>query len=249
MNKHHHTHTMPLTHSNQHRSMIVAPLPLTDRTTLRSLNNRNLDEHQFLCVLNDRSVRSNRLDMKYGNHIKTRLIQDTIAVVLKRDRRILDFGFSISDRLYGTGVYVNKVRSNGPAELEGTLKPCMRIYQVNILIETLSLAINNCVRSIQVNHIDVTRMECSQVVPLLSSSPDDLKLIVGRRAAPMFDETDELFHLDQEQGDDDDNEDDEDDEEDEDNNDNEHRSATVWRSSADGTNEAKSHSQVTISTL
>ena len=41
-------------------------------------------------------------------------------------------------------------------------------------------------------------MECGQVVPLLSSSPDELKLIVGRRPAPMFDETDELFDADEE---------------------------------------------------
>ena len=47
------------------------------------------------------------------------------------------------------------------------------------------------------NHVDVTRMECSQVVPLLSSSPDDLILVVGRRPAPMFDETDELFDVDE----------------------------------------------------
>lgn len=40
-------------------------------------------------------------------------------------------------------------------------------------------------------------MECSQVVPLLSSSSDDLVLVVGRRPAPMFDETDELFHNDE----------------------------------------------------
>jgi hypothetical protein len=71
-----------------------------------------------------------------------------------------------------------------------------------------------------VNNIDVTRMECNQVVPLLSSSPDELTLIVGRRPAPMFDETDELF----------------DDDEDED----EHQSAVVnensmWNSSMNTT--------------
>ena len=42
-------------------------------------------------------------------------------------------------------------------------------------------------------------MECSQVVPLLSSSPDDLILEVGRRAAPMFDETDEFIDLEQDE--------------------------------------------------
>ena len=72
-------------------------------------------------------------------------------------------------------------------------------------------------------------MECNQVVPLLSTSPDDLTLVVGRRAAPMFDETDELLHMDQE--------------------DDEHRSATVWHSSIDGMNGKNHHSQVTISTL
>jgi hypothetical protein len=42
-------------------------------------------------------------------------------------------------------------------------------------------------------------MECNQVVPLLSSSPDDLTLVVGRRPAPMFDETDELYDIDEDE--------------------------------------------------
>lgn len=40
-------------------------------------------------------------------------------------------------------------------------------------------------------------MECNQVVPLLASSPDELTLVVGRRPAPMFDETDELYDIDE----------------------------------------------------
>jgi len=42
-------------------------------------------------------------------------------------------------------------------------------------------------------------MECNQVVPLLSSSADELILVVGRRPAPMFDETDELFDADEDE--------------------------------------------------
>jgi hypothetical protein len=42
-------------------------------------------------------------------------------------------------------------------------------------------------------------LECNQVVPLLSSSPDELILTVGRRPAPMFDETDELFDIDEDE--------------------------------------------------
>lgn len=38
-------------------------------------------------------------------------------------------------------------------------------------------------------------MECSEVVPLLCSSPDQLRLVVGRRPAPMFDETDEWLAM------------------------------------------------------
>src|ERR1700722_5627895 len=64
-------------------------------------------------------------------------------------------------------------------------KKTFRIYIYNSLI--------------QVNNIDVTRMECSQVVPLLSTSPDELMLVVGRRPAPMFDETDELFDIDEDE--------------------------------------------------
>ena len=78
-------------------------------------------------TLNDKTRLS---DTKYDNYVQDPQTLDKITVVLKRDRHVLDFGFSISDRLYGTGVYINKIRPNGPADLEGTLIPCMRIYQV-----------------------------------------------------------------------------------------------------------------------
>lgn len=69
-------------------------------------------------------------DRRTPNHMRPH--PDTMTVVLHRDKRIHDFGFSISDRLYGTGVYINKIRANGPAELEGSLTPQMRIYQVRV---------------------------------------------------------------------------------------------------------------------
>jgi hypothetical protein len=92
------------------------------------------NERHFSTVLNDKSLRnnSNLYDTKYDNCSTStnRPKYDTITLILNRDKRVLDFGFSISDRLYGTGVYVNKIRPNGPAELEGTLMACMRIYKV-----------------------------------------------------------------------------------------------------------------------
>lgn len=152
-------HDIPTNHHVQHRSTLVIQPSQMDR---RSFYN----ERQFSCILHDNQVRS-------------RNNPDSMRVHLKRDKRFLDFGFSISDRLYGNGVYVNKIRPNGPAQIEGSLIPRMRIYKVN--------------------QVDVTRMECNQVVPLLSSSPDDLVLEVGRRPAPLFDETDEFIEPEQDE--------------------------------------------------
>lgn len=95
--------------------------------TIRPSDLSHLRERQFACILADPSVGS---DKNYDNHQRSRPNFDTVRVVLKRDKRFLDFGFSISDRLYGTGVYVNKIRPNGPAHQEGTLIPRMRIYKV-----------------------------------------------------------------------------------------------------------------------
>ncbi|CAF1186961.1 unnamed protein product [Adineta ricciae] len=190
--KPHQTHSVPITiHSNRSMSMVTPTAgfrtPPTNGRPLETIRHSDSGDSihgadvQFSSVLNDKSSRTNGnfYDTKYDNcsSSASRPKYDTVTLVLNRDKRVLDFGFSISDRLYGTGVYVNKIRPNGPAELEGTLMPCMRIYKVN--------------------NIDVTRMECNQVVPLLSTSPDQLVLIVGRRPAPMFDETDEFFDIDE----------------------------------------------------
>jgi hypothetical protein len=122
---------MPITTAHPNRSMVINPLTSSYRTLLPNERLRQTDsERPISCVLNDQSIRPKIFDTKYNNYTKHRLENDTITLVLKRDKRILDFGFSISDRLYGTGVYVNKIRANGPAELEGTLIPCMRIYKV-----------------------------------------------------------------------------------------------------------------------
>ena len=63
----------------------------------------------------------------------------------------------------------------------------------------MNRSIENSIYIFQVNNVDVTRMECTQVVPLLSSSPDELTLVVGRRPAPMFDEMDELFDVEEDE--------------------------------------------------
>lgn len=143
--KPHQTHSVPITiHSNRSMSMVTPTAgfrtPPTNGRPLEAIRHSDSGDSihgadaQFSSVLNDKSSRTNVnfYDTKYDNcsSSASRPKYDTVTLVLNRDKRVLDFGFSISDRLYGTGVYVNKIRPNGPAELEGTLVPCMRIYKV-----------------------------------------------------------------------------------------------------------------------
>lgn len=51
-------------------------------------------------------------------------------VTLYKDSIYDDYGFSVSDGLYEKGVYVNKIRKDGPADIVGLLKPFDRIIQV-----------------------------------------------------------------------------------------------------------------------
>lgn len=51
-------------------------------------------------------------------------------VTLYKDKVYDDYGFSVSDGLYERGVYINRIRSGGPADIVGLLKPFDRIMQV-----------------------------------------------------------------------------------------------------------------------
>jgi glutamate receptor-interacting protein len=60
-------------------------------------------------------------------------------VTLFKDRVYDDYGFSVSDGLYERGVYINRIRSGGPADAVGLLKPFDRIIQVRFKEEFQSL--------------------------------------------------------------------------------------------------------------
>merc|ERR1719259_989183 len=53
------------------------------------------------------------------------------AVTLRKDPLYEDFGFSVSDGAFDKGVFVNRVRSGGPAHASGAVQPYDRILQVN----------------------------------------------------------------------------------------------------------------------
>lgn len=58
----------------------------------------------------------------------------TIHVTLHKDRVYDDYGFSLSDGLYEKGVYINRIRSGGPADVENLLKPFDRILLVSSVL-------------------------------------------------------------------------------------------------------------------
>lgn len=59
-------------------------------------------------------------------------LQDSSSpqVTLFKDPIYEDFGFSVSDGLYERGVYINRIRKGGPADLSTVLQPYDRILQV-----------------------------------------------------------------------------------------------------------------------
>ncbi len=67
----------------------------------------------------------------------------TIHVQLFKDQVYDDYGFSVSDGLYERGVYINRIRSGGPADQVGDLKPYDRIIQVREIEIYLSKILND----------------------------------------------------------------------------------------------------------
>lgn len=65
-------------------------------------------------------------------------------VTLYKDKVYDDYGFSVSDGLYERGVYINRIRSGGPADIVGLLKPFDRIVQVGAERGLASYSVHFC---------------------------------------------------------------------------------------------------------
>ncbi|XP_052750796.1 glutamate receptor-interacting protein 1 isoform X2 [Galleria mellonella] len=83
-------------------------------------------------------------------------------VILYKDAIYDDYGFSVSDGLYERGVYINRIRKGGPADIVGLLRPYDRILQVN-----------------GTRTVDY---DCCLTVPLIASAGDRLEIVVQRLA-------------------------------------------------------------------
>ncbi|XP_044272032.1 glutamate receptor-interacting protein 2 isoform X2 [Tribolium madens] len=110
----------------------------------------------------------NRLQGTYSNES----IQDheIYHVTLYKDSIYDDYGFSVSDGLYEKGVYVNRIRKGGPADIVGLLKPYDRI--------------------IQVNDTKTKDFDCCLTVPLIASAGDRIELLIARNPYLNFTERD-----------------------------------------------------------
>lgn len=82
-------------------------------------------------------------------------------VTLFKDGGYDDFGFSVSDGLYERGVFVNRIRPDGPADQCGLLKPFDRLLQVN--------------------EAKTEDFDCCLIVPLIAASGDQIDLIFSRK--------------------------------------------------------------------
>ncbi|XP_031627777.1 glutamate receptor-interacting protein 2 isoform X2 [Contarinia nasturtii] len=109
----------------------------------------------------------------YGNGVNTNSVEivsnsskedgnrySSFHVTLYKDKVYDDYGFSVSDGLYERGVYINRIRSGGPADTVGLLKPFDRI--------------------VQVNDTKTKDFDCCLTVPLIASAGDKIELIVQR---------------------------------------------------------------------
>lgn len=108
--------------------------------------------------------------------------QRIFHVTLYKDKVYDDYGFSVSDGLYERGVFINRIRSGGPADMCGQLKPFDRIMQASQSISDL----NSCYDSnppllaSQVNEMKTQDFDCCLTVPLIAAAGDKIEMIMQR---------------------------------------------------------------------
>jgi len=85
---------------------------------------------------------------------------EVTRVTLFKDQIYEDFGFSVSDGLYERGIFVNRIRKGGPADVSGMIKPFDRILQLN--------------------QTRTTEFDCCLAVPLIAAAGDRIEILLTR---------------------------------------------------------------------
>lgn len=113
--------------------------------------------------------------------IETSSNQGTIHhVTLYKDVIYDDYGFSLSDGLYERGVYINRIRKGGPADIVGLLKPFDRILQVKEIAKIVLIFFKLKPDILQVNGTRTVDFDCCLTVPLIASAGDRIELVIQR---------------------------------------------------------------------
>lgn len=105
-----------------------SPLPLPNYGFVNSLKYESSIYNQS---------KNNFIDRLPGTYSNESILGHEIHhVTLFKDSIYDDYGFSVSDGLYEKGVYINRIRKGGPADIVGLLRPYDRILQVRNKIIT-----------------------------------------------------------------------------------------------------------------
>ncbi|XP_025835465.1 glutamate receptor-interacting protein 1 [Agrilus planipennis] len=153
-------------YSDTEETFCPSPLPLPNY----NFGNTLKYEANMYC----QSKSNNFMERLPGTYSNENILGHEIHhVTLFKDSIYDDYGFSVSDGLYEKGVYINRIRKGGPADIVGLLKPYDRILQVN----------DTCTQD----------FDCCLTVPLIASAGDRIELVVSRN--PYLNRSEKDIHL------------------------------------------------------
>jgi hypothetical protein len=94
-------------------------------------NTNLLKNYDNLYETNSKPISSNDFDSssKYDSSCE---VDDKIEIIISRDHRFNDFGFTLTRSVYGSEIFVDKIRVASPAESHLYLKPNTKIYKVSL---------------------------------------------------------------------------------------------------------------------
>lgn len=95
-----------------------------------SNTNHNLKNYDNLYETNSKPISSNDFDS--SSKYDSCEVDDKIEIIISRDHRFNDFGFTLTRSVYGSEIFVDKIRVASPAESHLYLKPNTKLYKVSL---------------------------------------------------------------------------------------------------------------------
>lgn len=93
-------------------------------------NTNLLKNYDNLYETNSKPISSNDFDSSTNNDSCE--VDDKIEIIISRDHRFNDFGFTLTRSVYGSEIFVDKIRVASPAESHLYLKPNTKLYKVSL---------------------------------------------------------------------------------------------------------------------